>query len=224
MATKPDEQPRKPAETQQAESPRTPGLAPGAEISDPTQGRYGSPPASEGPDVAVRADSARAMIEEVVQRELRKALGKEGEFAEKAAKEAAEAERRSRERQERQAKEAADRIRQLATYKAIGQPGRVVGEIPGEQPGSGRRLVRAGEVFRYAGVPSVRWMEPLDDTAKKRIEEERDRREAIARAAGASDLAKAALTSAVADIDRVTRGHQRSEAGYGDAGAAGQGV
>ena len=186
------------------EAKRVPGLEPGTQPRDPVDERYASPPLS-APDHVRTAGYGASDTLELLKR-IERLEGKDPDARE--AQSIEDQRRRDDERAERRAREADERRRNMATYRAMGRPGEPAGEIPAEQPGQGRRLVYTGETFRFAGQPG-RWMEPLDDLAKRRIKDEAERQEAIARVARENRIEKGILKSAQEAFDASARAREQ---------------
>jgi hypothetical protein len=183
---------------------QVPGTAPGAEVksAEVDVQRYGSPPASvEG--APRRADSARAMIEEIVEREIAKRLGKEKDLAQEGTRRVEAEQRAAQERQEAADRERAKKLESLVDYEATG-PGYV-----DLQDGRGGRLVVAGQRFKYGGDPSPSWMKALNDEGQKRIDRVVKQREERRRLADEDQVAMSALDKAKASIERSSVGRAR---------------
>jgi hypothetical protein len=179
-------------------SEKTPGTAPGAVVKDAdlAVGRYGSPPASM-PELPVRADSARAMIEEIVKREVAQHLGKQDEMAAEGARQVEANQRAQRERAEAREREIAKRLDSLVWYTA-----KATGWVPMPDPKQGGRLVVKGERFQFGGTPSPRWMEATDAEGQKRLDERAKQIEELRRIADEDTVALSALSKARESIER----------------------
>jgi hypothetical protein len=193
------------------ETKQVPGLEPGVVPQDAEAKRYASPPTSL-PDAPRTAGYGGADIAKLLER----VAALEGNRPEAdATREVEEQAKRTKEREEQRAKEQAEHLKQLATYKAKGRPGEAAGEIPSEAKGMGRRLVMAGETFRYAGIPGL-WMEPVDGLAKERVKKEAERREAIAKEAADNRFRSADLQRQKDEHERAARIREQRVAEAGD--------
>jgi hypothetical protein len=190
--------------------PQRPGLEPGAQLrGGQEERRYGpESPQQERPAVP----GSQAALKAEIMAELRAAGVLPGGKGPSPEQEAEEANRRARERMERRSRDLEEHTKRLALYKARGSDtNKPAGEIPGELPGSGRRLVMQGEVFRFAGDPGT-WMEPLDEQGKERTKAEEERRERVIQQAGETKLGVEALKVASDSMQRLTLGRERRAA------------
>lgn len=183
---------------------KVPGTAPGVEVksAEVDVQRYGSPPASvEG--APVLASSPRAMIEEIVARELAKALGKDKDIAAEGARRVEAEQRAQRERQEAREREQQKKVESLVEYEATG-----VGYVD-LQDGRGGQLKQPGQRFKYGGKPSLAWMKAVNDEGQRRLDQVQKERDERRRLGDEDQVALSALDKAKSHIERSTVGRSR---------------
>jgi hypothetical protein len=151
----------------------------------------------------VRADSARAMIEEIVEREVAKRLGRDKDLAAEGARRVEREQQAQRERQEAREREQQKKLEALVEYEATG-PGYV-----DLQDGRGGRLVTAGQRFKFGGKPSPSWMKAVNDEGQTRLDKVVKEREERRRLADEDQVAMSALDKARASIERSSVGRAR---------------
>lgn len=186
---------------QAGDDKRVPGIAPDTQLrEDPVLGRYPSPPASD-PDPRVRADSARAMIEEIVAQRIAEMMGKGNELAAENARRVEESQKAQAERRLAQEREALRKLENLVEYEAT-----ATGWVPHPDPRQGGRLVQPGERFLFGGVPSTKWMKAVNGEGERRIKDRAEQEKKLRELRDEDTVALSALDKARQSIERAALG------------------